>query len=167
MRVGRFFEGKKQDSRILEELRKRAIENKEAPFFGFNQLRKYAAVGTQNLYRQLEDLTKKGYVATTTIGAYTRYYVTKEGVEHNKSLQEWTSFEELTNWAKKLPLEPKQASDPSGTLYYKNISFAKLQSVIGPAWERFMKDVREGLENENCSIGFVGTIKRPERKLSR
>lgn len=145
----------------------KAVHEKAAPM-GFREIQRSAKVGTDNLIQELEDLTQNHYLATTTVGSYSRYQITQKGQEHEESLHDMLNIEEIF---KQKPLTMRMPSSskrngPSGTLLYKNISFSELQSIFIPAWEKLVQEVSKQLEGYNCDIGFVGTIKRHEKKPS-
>ncbi len=154
---------KQHDARILDALHKRAIENKKRPTMGFREIRRTIKMGTDTLSRRLRILTENGYVATTTIGKYKRYYITEEGIADNESLQEI----ELVAYKKSKLTRLGSAPGPTATVYFKNVSFTKLESVILPAWNTFVSAVRKELKDKNCEIGFVGTMKRFQNKPQR
>jgi hypothetical protein len=154
--------------KILDALHEKAEANKEAPSMGFREIQRNARVGTQNLIEHLDYLVKNRYVATTTVGAYPRYIITEQGKIQKESLHDVISIEELFNRKPKtMRLPSGRRSDPTGTLLYKNISFSELQSVFIPAWEKLVDEVTKKLENRNCEIGFVGTIKHQEKSPTR
>jgi len=158
----RFAKWKEQELKILEALHKRAVENKENPTLGFRELRSAAQVGTDNLYQRLGELTENSYVATTTIGAYKRYYVTQQGIDYKESSNEVEEL--LAKKPKIIRFGSEQAIGPTATVYLKNVSFANLEKIVHPAWDRFADQIRKGLEDVDCEISFIGTIKRRDMK---
>src|SRR3990170_7948995 len=145
---------------ILETLHKKAVENRENPTMGFREIRKTTRMGTNSLYKWLDELVDAGHVATTTIGAYKRYYITPQGTDHQKSQSQMEQI--LAAKPKIMRLESENPQDPTATVYYKNISFSDLESVVRPTWEKFVKEIRTELKDRKCEIGFVGTVKPPQ-----
>jgi hypothetical protein len=150
--------------KILKAVHEKAEAQNNTPM-GFREIQRSARVGTDNLINELQYLTQNHYLATTTVGAYPRYQITQQGQEHEETLHDMIKIEEIFK-QKPLTMRMPQSSKrngPSGTLLYKNITFAELQSIFIPAWEKLVDEVTKKLENKNCSIGFVGTIKHPEK----
>jgi DNA-binding HxlR family transcriptional regulator len=146
----------------------KAIHEKADAPMGFREIQRSAKVGTDNLVNELQYLTQNHYLARTSVGAYARYKITQQGKEHEESLCDMISIEEIFKHkplTMRMPPSSKR-NGPSGTLLYKNISFAELQSVFIPAWEKLVQEVSKQLEGRNCDIGFVGTIKRHEKSNS-
>ena len=145
----------------------KAVHEKAAPM-GFREIQRSAKVGTDNLIQELKDLNQKHFLARTSVGAYSRYQITEEGKKYEGTLRDMINIEEIFN-QKPLTMRMPQSSKrngPSGSLLYKNITFAELQSIFVPEWEKLMQVVSKRLEGHNCDIGFVGTIKRHEKRPS-
>jgi len=152
----RFAKPKEQDIRILEVLHEKATKNKHDPTMGFRETRKATKMGTQTLSERLPTLTERGYVNTTTIGAYKRYYITKEGIDYKEAVQE------MGNLAKKpriMRLKSEHTVGSTATVYFKSISFSELQAIIRPEWNEFVSRVNKQLKDKNCEVGLVGTLK--------
>jgi RIO-like serine/threonine protein kinase len=153
----------KQDIRILEALHTKAVTHAQAPFMGVREICIAANIGPHSLNERLKDLTRDKYVATTTLGAYVRYYVTEKGVSFKDSKKQ---FDDLQAKPKLTRFLSELATGPTATVYFKNVSFSDLENVVRPAWEKFTEEIRKGLDKD-AEIGFVGTIKRSERKPSK
>ena len=159
----RLIEWRKRDHAILETLHQRAVENKKQPTMGFRELRRETKMGTNQLKDRLQSLAEDGYVATTNIGAYKRYYITPKGINRKKSLKQ---IKELLVQRKPdiKRVEPEKPYDPSATVYLKNVSPYDYKNAILPAWNMFVSQIRKELSEKNCEVSFVGTIKRFKKK---
>ena len=154
----RYEESKPQKHKVLEALRKKELKRKENPTMGFREIRRTAGIGTDTLCKCLRELTKEGCIATTTIGAHPKYHISEKGIEEIDSSEEY-----LRNQAK--PKRKRYDSGNPSTFYYKDISFSDLNNIVKPEWEKFAQKVRKKL-SPNAEIGFVGTIRRSDRKPS-
>lgn len=159
----RLIHWKKRDYLILEMLHRRAVENKKQPTMGFRELRRETKMGTNQMKNRLQSLVEDGYVSTTNIGAYKRYFITPEGINRKKS---WEQIQELLVQQKPdiRRIEPKKPYDSSATVYLGNVSPYDYKNVILPAWNTFVGQINKELGEKNCEISFVGTIKRFKRK---
>lgn len=152
----RFPKPKEQDFRILEAMHEKAANNRHNPTMGFRETRKATRMGTQTLSERLPTLIERGYVVATTIGAYKRYYITREGIDYKESLQE---METLAKKPGIIRLKPEHIVGSTATVYFKSISFSELQAIMRPEWNEFVNRVNKQLKDKNCEIGIVGTLK--------
>lgn len=166
--MGRYARPKQQELKILNALHERLAIDKENPTMGFRLIRRTVKMGTDTLSQQLKKLVVNGYAATTTIGAYKQYHITKKGINHKDTLQRISKIEDLSHQKPRIErLGTEQPFGPTATLYLKGILFSELENIIVPAWNSFVSDVRKELQSKNVELGLVGTIIRPKKELKK